>query len=107
MNLLGLMTGDIVGTVGTELAGKFIDKLMPSNAPKFLDALRNKTSKEAGKLSAEDLNLSRDEELALIELKDYANKKGLSSVEVEIQGKHYQLSTNDMSLVPILSSSSQ
>lgn len=104
MNLLGLMAGDIVGTVGTEIASKVIDKLMPSNSPKFLDVFKEKTFSDAQKLSVEDLNLSREEEVALAEMRDYAAKKGMSSLEVEIQGRHYQLNTKDMSLVPVLSS---
>lgn len=105
MNILGLMTGDIAGTIGTEIASKLIDKIMPSGAPKFLDQFKEKTFNDANKLTVEDLNLSREEELSLIEMKEYAHKRGLASLEVEIQGKHYNLDTSDMSLVPILSSS--
>ena len=107
MNVLGLMAGDIVGTIGTELASKVIDKLMPSKSPKFLDAFKQQTFNEAQKLNVEDLNLSKDEELALANMQEYAQSKGMTSLEVEIQGKHYQLNTKDMSLIPILSSSSQ
>lgn len=105
MNVLGLMAGDIVGTVGTEIASRVINKLMPSNAPKFLDAFKEKTFNDTQKLSIDDMNLSREEEVALAEMRDYAASKGMSSLEVEIQGKHYQLNTKDMSLVPVLSSS--
>lgn len=105
MNFLSLMAGDIVGTVGTEIAERVIDKLMPSKAPKFLDVMKNETYKEAEKLTIEDLNLSREEEISLMQIRDYAQRKGMSSLEVEIQGKHYNLNTRDMSLVPILSSS--
>lgn len=106
MNLLGLMAGDIVGTVGTQIAEKVMEKFMPSaKSPKFLDTFKQQTYVEAQRFNIEDLNLSREEEMSLMEMRDYAQKKGLASLEVEIKGQHYTMNTQDMSLIPVLSSS--
>jgi hypothetical protein len=102
MNTLGMIVGEAVATLGNEILEKVMDKFSPSsNGPKFLDAYREKI--EAKKITSEDLQLSRDEELALIEIKEYAHNRGLKNIQVEIRGKAYHLDTSDMSLVPMLS----
>jgi hypothetical protein len=102
MNVLGMIAGEAVATLGNEILERVMDKFSSSSSgPKFLDAYREKV--EAKKITSEDLQLTRDEELALIEIKEYAHNKGLKNVQVEIRGQAYQLDTSDMSLVPMLS----
>lgn len=103
MNVLGIMAGEAVATLGNEVLGRVMDKFSSSpTASKFLDTYRDKVNGD-NRISSEDLQLTRDEELALIEIKEYAHNKGLKSVEVEIRGQSYKLDTSDMSLVPMLS----
>jgi hypothetical protein len=102
MNILGIMAGEAVATFGNEVLERVMDKFSPSSkAPKFLDTYRDKLTDN--RINTDDLQLTRDEELALIEIKEYAHNKGLKSVEVEIRGLSYKLDTSDMSLVPMLS----
>lgn len=100
MNVAGLLAGNIVGAVAEGVADKFIKNLMPSNAPRFLDAL--KQTRGDDKLGLNDLDLSREEELSLMEMRNSAQQKGIASLEVEINGKRYVMDTKDVSFVPMV-----
>ncbi|MDD9897776.1 MAG: hypothetical protein OXU45_02125 [Candidatus Melainabacteria bacterium] len=100
MNLVGLLAGDLVSNAASVVADKFIDKLMPSKAPEFLEKLKLVQEQEAHKLSLEDLELSREEEMALIEMREDAMTKGIESMEIEINGSRYVMEVGAFSFVP-------
>lgn len=100
MNLVGLLAGDVVSSAASVVASQFIDKLMPSKAPEFLEKLKLIQEQEANKLSLEDLDLSRQEEMALIEIREDAMSKGIESMEVEINGSRYVMEVGAFSFVP-------
>lgn len=100
MNVVGLLAGNLVGGAAEGIADKFIKNLMPPNAPKFLDALKQHRGDD--KLGINDLDLSREEELSLMEMRNSAQQKGMASLEVEINGKRYLMDTKDVSFVPMV-----
>lgn len=100
MGLVGLLAGDLVSSAASIAADQFISKLMPSQAPQFLEALKNVRAEENYKLSLEDLDLSRDEELALVEMRENAMDKGIESMELEINGSRYLMEVGSFSFVP-------
>lgn len=99
MNLVGLLAGDIVGNVTTELTSKFIDKMMPAQTSRFLDIF--KKTAENQKLTLTDFNLSQEEATTIIEMREFALNKGLDSIELEIDGKRYELNTQDFTFAPV------
>jgi hypothetical protein len=106
MNLIGLLTGNIVGGISSEITNGFIEKIIPNHLgqTKFLDAFRdNLQNSEQLKLS--DLQLGSKTEQQIMDIRDLAMNKGLASIEVEINGELFELNTKDLTLRPIYSSS--
>ena len=100
MNVVALLAGNLIGGTAEGIADKFIKKLMPSNAPRFLDALKQYRGED--KLGLNDVDLSREEEQSLIEMRNMAQQKGIENLEVEINGKRYLMDTKDVSFVPMV-----
>ncbi len=100
MNVVGLLAGNIVGGAAEGIADKFIKNLMPSNAPRFLDALKEYRGND--KLGINDLDLSREEEQSILEMRNTAQQKGIANLEIEINGKRYLMDTRDVSFVPMV-----
>lgn len=97
---MGLLAGDIVSSAAGLVADRFIDKLMPAKAPEFLEALQKVQTEDNQKLSLQDLDLDRDDELALIEMRDHAMNRGIESMEIEIDGNRYLMEVSNFSFVP-------
>lgn len=100
MNVAGLLAGNLVGTALETVAGKFINSLAPSSAPRFLETLKQAGSQD--RLTINDLDLSREEEISLMEMRTSAQQKGIENLEIEINGKRYLMDTKDISFVPMV-----
>jgi hypothetical protein len=106
MNLIGLLAGNMVGGLSTEITNGLIDKIMPNNLgqTKFLDAFRN-SFHETESLKLADLNLGAKTEQQIMDIRDLAMNKGLTNIEVEINGDLFELNTKDLTVRPVYSSS--
>ncbi len=101
MNVLGLMAGNLVAGATEGIASKFIKDIMPANGPKFLDAFKEARG-ASDRLRLDDLDLSREEELSLMQTVNSAQQKGIENLEVEINGQRYMMDTKDVSFVPMV-----
>jgi hypothetical protein len=106
MNLIGLLAGNMMGGISSEITNGFIEKIIPNHngQTKFLDAFRN-SFQNTEQLTLADLNLGAKTEQQIMDIRDLAMNKGLESIEVEINGDLYQLNTRDLTLRPMYSSS--
>ena len=100
MNVASLLAGNLVGATLESVAAKFINNVAPAKAPKFLDTLKQIGTQD--RLGLDDLDLSREEEVSLMEMRTSAQQKGIENLEVEINGKRYLMDTKDASFVPMV-----
>ena len=101
MNIASLLAGNLIGTTLDGVADRFINNLTPSKTPKFLDTFKQFGTQD--RLKIEDLDLNREEEARLMEMRSSAQQKGIKNLEVEINGNRYLMNTQDLSFVPIVS----
>jgi len=106
MNLIGVLAGNLMGGISSELTNGFIEKIIPSHngQTKFLDAFKESFQKTE-QLTLSDLNLGPKTEQQIMDIRDLAMNKGLESIEVEINGDLFELNTKDLTLRPMYSSS--
>lgn len=103
MNYLGLLAGDVAGTIGTKIAQELIQAVTPaikSGGKEFFDIFQKNIDTE--KLNLQDLNLDQEEKSSIMELRNLAIENGLSKFEIEINGNKYQMHTKDLSLTPVV-----
>lgn len=106
MNIIGLLAGDLVSGISSEITNGFIDKIMPSHLgqTKFLDAFRDSLQGRQD-LKLADLNLGAKTEKQIMDIRDLAMNKGLEKIEVDINGDLFELNTKDLTLRPVYSTS--
>ncbi|MCE2928651.1 MAG: hypothetical protein LW817_03355 [Candidatus Caenarcaniphilales bacterium] len=99
MNVLSMLAGDIIGTLGNHFASNLMQQISPLANSGFMNILQ---SKETSSLKISDLNLSNDELQDVLELRKLAVDNGLDSIEIEIHGQRYDMKTEDLSIVPVV-----
>lgn len=98
MDVRNLIPESLIGKVGAKLVGSVVGKLMPSKSKDFASVMDG--SQKSKSLSLEDFELSAQERQELEEMRQFAALKGVESLQVEIDGRTYNMTTQDGSLVP-------
>lgn len=105
MNIISFLAGDLTRALGEGVAEQFLNKHVPQlngiDFSKLLSGISKKA--EANKLTLDDLDLTKQEEAQIYDIKNYAIKKGMKEIDIVIHGQVYELNTSDLSLSPVLS----
>lgn len=99
MNIAGLLAGDLVGEVGMKAASTLLQKVFKGNS-NFASILSNN---QESSINIEDMDLSKEEEAELSKIRELAMNKGLSDIEVQIDGSKFNLSVKENSLTALVS----
>jgi hypothetical protein len=104
MNIMSLLMGDLARIATEGVADKFISKHIPQLKGLDFSSLLSGASADpdSNKLSIEDLDLTKQEEAQILDIKNYAINKGMKEIEIVIHGQVYELDTSDLSLSPVL-----
>jgi CRISPR/Cas system CSM-associated protein Csm3 (group 7 of RAMP superfamily) len=101
MNIAGLLAGDMIGKVGMNAASKLLQGVFKGNS-NFAALLGDKTN-SSNKVQIDDMNLSKEEELELNKIRELAMNKGLTDIEVIIDGSKFNLNVKENSLSALVS----
>jgi hypothetical protein len=103
MTLLGLMVGDLIAKASSEVADTLINKQKLNLSPSLFTDMLDGFGQSGDKLQLQDLNLDKEEEAKIMEIRDLSLNKGLKHLEIEIHGIKYDLDTKKLELTPVLS----
>ena len=101
MNIASLLAGDVLGEVGMQAASKLLEGVIKGNS-NFSSIIDNLGNGDA-KLDINDLNLSKEEELELDKIRALAMERGLSEIEVMIDGSEFKLDVKENTLTALVS----
>jgi hypothetical protein len=101
MNIASLLAGDMVTELGMQAASKLFQGVMKNNSnfSSILDKLPG-TDKT---INIEDLDLSKEEEAELTKIRELAMNKGLTDIEVMIDGSKFNLNVKESTLTAVVS----
>lgn len=101
MNMIGLLAGDLIADVGMSAASKLLEGVFKGNS-NFSSLLSNVTD-STEELKIDELNLSKEEELELTKIRELAMNKGLTDIEVMIDGSKFNLNVKENTLTALVS----
>lgn len=101
MNYLSLMAGEVIGKVGVAVAKEFIHAVTPDKGQGFFDVFQKNVNDK--KLNLDDMNIDPAERSAIMEMRDVAMQNNQSKFEIEIHGKRFEMNTQTLNLVPLIS----
>ncbi len=101
MNIAALLTGDVIGGAGMELASSMLKGVFRDGSS-FSGILDN-LSGSSNKVKVDDLDLSAKEINELNNIREFAMNKGLKDIKVEIDGRQFSLNVKDNSLIALVS----
>lgn len=95
------MAGEVAGKVGIAIAKEFIHAVTPDKGQGFFDVFQKNVNDK--KLNLEDMKLDPAERSAIMEMRDVAMQNNQSKFEIEIHGKRFEMNTQNLNLVPLIS----
>ena len=99
MNIASLLTGDI-GAIGGQLASNMLQNVLSGNSA-FSKILGN--LEDGSAVDINEMNLSQEELNKLNEVREFAMNKGLSKIEVMIDGNKFVMDVKHNSLTAVVS----
>ena len=104
MNIAALLAGDALAELGTRAATTVINNVVNKKSP-FAGILNADLhgSNSGSELRIEELNLSKEEENELEKLREFAMSKGLSEIEITIEGSKFNLNVKENTLTAVIS----
>ena len=101
MNIASLLAGDMLTEVGMTAASKLLQGVVKNNSA-FSSILGNMSGSHQT-LNIDDLDLSKEEEAELTKIRELAMNKGLTEIEVMIDGSKFNLNVKDNTLTALVS----
>ncbi len=92
MNIASLMLGDVLGTAIESVGSKILQDIKPLDKGDFFNTLLGQSRKQ---LSIQDLQVSRETGIQLLELRDFALKQGHGQITVSINDQEYLMNTQN------------
>ena len=99
MNIASLLTGDI-GAIGGQLASNMLQNVLSGNSAfsKIMGKLE-----DGSQVNINEMNLSQEELNKLNEVREFAMNKGLSEIEVMLDGNKFVMDVKHNSLTAVVS----
>jgi hypothetical protein len=101
MNIAALLAGDMVADVGMKAASTLLQKAFNNNSG-FSSILGN-LGQSSNSMNIEEMNLSKAEETELQKIRELAMNKGLTDIEVQIDGSKFKLNVKENTLTAVVS----
>lgn len=98
MNIAALMAGDLVTNYGSKLINNIVSKVFDKQSD-FSSLLNTQNSSPQG-IKIEDLNLTKEEEIEINQIREFAMARGLSEIEFEMDGIRLKLNVQSNTLTP-------